>query len=389
MLRSGSGRWPGLVLRLGPGRGVGLARGIGDREALIPAVTALGGPSLWNWRPYGACDAERTTLIEDLLDGPLSDTDRARLLGALALEMHYGPRSAEGERHAADAVGIARKVGDPRLLARTMNNYLLAAFRPGRNAERRTVAEELADLPGLPVDGEVMARVFLMSCLLRDGDLAGWDRELARCEALLDAAPRPELESMVRIAQTAHRTLEGRWDEAEALLAGYGDMRFGSTLWGRSFRRLLTTFTCRRGQGRVPEILDELVAAAGEPHLVPLRPVAVLAAVEAGRPALARELIDRWGTAVPDDWIADFLIPVWGLVAARLGTPAPRDLYDRLLPYADQFVVAGMGTACWGSTRLVLAELARRLDDPDAAREHFGAALEAHRRHGLPMGPMT
>ncbi|MGW7481748.1 BTAD domain-containing putative transcriptional regulator [Nonomuraea muscovyensis] len=363
-----------------------LARTIGDREALIRAVTAIGGPSLWNWRPYGVVDADMVTLIEDLLNGPLGDADRAELLGSLALELHYGPRSAEGERHAAEAVDIARRLGDTPLLARTMNNYLLAAFRPGRNAERRAVAAELASLPGLPVSGEVMARVFLMSCLLRDGDLPGWDRELARCEALLDAAPRPGLESMVRIAQTARSTLEGRWDEAEELLATYGDMRFGSTLWGRPFRRLVTTFTCRRAQGRIPEILDELVAAAGEPHLVPLRPVAVLAAVEADRRPLARELIERWGTVIPDDWVADFLLPVWGLVAARLGTPGPRDLYDRLLPHADQFVVAGMGTACWGSTHLVLAELARRLDDEDAARAHARAALDAHRRHGPTYG---
>ncbi|MEU8799058.1 BTAD domain-containing putative transcriptional regulator [Spirillospora sp. NPDC048819] len=357
---------------------VRIARAIGDRDALIPAVTAIGGPSLWNWRPYGVVDGEMVAIIEDLLAGPLADADRAALLGALALELHYGPRSAEGERHAAEAVEIARKAGDVPLLARTLNNYLLAAFRPGRNTERRAAAEELANLPGLPVSGEVMARVFLMSCLLRDGDVPGWDRELARCETLLDAAPRPELESMVRVAQTARSTLDGRWDEAEALLAH--DMQFGSTLWGSRFRRLVTTFTCRRAQGRVPEMLDELVAAAEEPLLVPLRPVAVLAAVEADRPALAHELIGRWGTGIPDDWVADFLLPVWGLVAARLGTPDPGDLYRRLLPYADQFVVAGMGTACWGSTHLVLAELAHRTGDDDAARDHTRAARDVHKQ---------
>ncbi|TDC56834.1 hypothetical protein E1281_06235 [Actinomadura sp. KC345] len=200
-----------------------IARDIGDRDALIPAVAAIGGPSLWNWRPYGVVDAEMVATIEGLLNGPLPDAGRAALLGALALELHYGPRSAEGERFAAEAVELARTTGDGPLLARTLNNYLLAAFRPGRNAARRAAAEELAHLPGLPVSGEVMARVFLMSCLLRDGDLPGWDRELARCGTLLDRTPRPELESMVRVAQTARSTLDGRWDEAEELLAH--DMR--------------------------------------------------------------------------------------------------------------------------------------------------------------------
>jgi DNA-binding SARP family transcriptional activator len=362
---------------------VRIARRTGDREALVAAVGAIGGPSLWNWRPYGVVDADVVAVIEDLLAGQLTDADRAVLLGALALELHYGPRSAEGEQHAAEAVEIARGTGDATLLSRALNNYLLAAFRPGRNARRRAAAQELAGLPGLPASVEVMARVFSMSCLLRDGDLAAWDDELARCERLLEATPRPELESMVRIAQTARCTLDARWDEAERLLDRYGDMRFGSTSWGGSFRRLVTTFTCRRAQGRVPEILDELVAAAGEPHLVPLRPVAVLAAVEAGRPVLARDLVERWGTDVPDDWVADFLVPVWGHVAAHLGIPDPGELYERLLPHADLFVVAGMGTACWGSVHLVLAELAGRIGRPEEARGHARAALDVHRGHGL------
>ncbi len=351
-----------------------LARRIDDRTALIPAVTATGGPSLMNWRPYGVVDTEMVAVLEGLLREPLTDVDRASVLGTLALELHYSPRRAESERYAAEAVELARATGDVPLLARTLNNYLLAAFRSGRNAARRAAAEELAGLPGLPTSTEVMARVFLMSCLLRDGDLAGWDRELAHCERLLRTALRPEIESMVRVAQMARATLDSRWDEAEALLADYDLPRFGAAPWGSRFRRLVTLFTCRRGQGRVPELLTELVATAGEPHLEPLRPVAVLAAVEANRHDLARKLIAMWGTHTPDDWIADFLIPVWGLVAARLGTPDPRELYDTLLPHADQFVVAGMGTACWGPTHLVLAELAERLGRVADARHHARAA---------------
>ncbi|MEV5571328.1 BTAD domain-containing putative transcriptional regulator [Spirillospora sp. NPDC052269] len=369
-----------------------LALELGDREVLVPAVTAIGGPALWNWRAYGVVDRDMVAVIEDLLGGPLADADRAALLGALALELHYGPRSAEGEGHAAGAVALARGLGDGPLLARTMNNYLLAAFRPGRNTERRLMAEELANLPGRPAGDEVLARVFLMSCQLRDGDLHAWDRELARCEALLDAAPSPQLKSMVRSALIARATLDGRWDEAETMVDRH-EMLYGSTLWGGPFCRLVAVYTCRRAQGRAAEVLDELVEAASGTRLVPLRPLAVLAAVESGRPDLARDLIRRWGADVPDDWVGDFLLPVWGLVAARLhdpekgvpdpAVPDPRVLYDRLVPYAEQFVVAGMGSACWGSTHLVLAELARSMGDEDTAQAHARASLRTHERLGL------
>uniref|UniRef100_UPI00082FCCCF ATP-binding protein n=1 Tax=Actinomadura kijaniata TaxID=46161 RepID=UPI00082FCCCF len=360
-----------------------LAERAGDHRTLVTAVAVYGEPALWHWWPYGTVNDRIVAVVERLLAGPLDDTDRAVLLGVLGVALVYGPRREEGERAAAEAVEIARRTGDPALRARTLADYLLASFVPGRNAARLAAAEEMLAVPGLPRPAELVARVSLMACLLRAGDLARWDRELARCERLLDGGRRPELETTVRIAQTARATLDGRWEEAEDLLERHAEMLFGSSVWGREFRRLVTLFTIRRGQGRGAELLDDLVGAAEEAAHRPLRPVAVLAAVEAGRADLARDLVERWGHHVPRDWTADFLTPVWGLVAARLGTPDPAVLYEELLPHADLFVVSGMGSACWGSTHLVLAELAARLGRPDRAREHARAALDVHRALGL------
>ncbi|GAA2596399.1 BTAD domain-containing putative transcriptional regulator [Actinomadura fulvescens] len=360
-----------------------LARHWGDQEALIGVLTAFSAPTLWTWRPFGVIRQPVVDAIEELLARPLDDRDRAGLLGALGVELYYGPRRAEGEGHAAEGVELARKIGDPALRAQTLNNLMLAAFVPDGTATMRRAAEEMAALPDVPRSTELIARIFLMSCLLRSGDLAGWDREMARCHALLGDRPRPELESMVRIAETARATLDARWADAQALVDAYVTLRFGSTPWGSRFRPLLAIYTCKRGQGAGHEMADELVAAADAPDLVPLRPVAVLAAVEAGRTGLARELVERWGTEVAETWIADFLIPVWGMVAARLGVPDPQAQYDRLAPMADGLMIAGMGTAAWGSNRLVLAELAASLGRTDQAIEHAEAALAAHRRLGL------
>ncbi|MEO3840406.1 MULTISPECIES: BTAD domain-containing putative transcriptional regulator [unclassified Streptomyces] len=356
-----------------------LARESGDRQALIGILTAFAAPTLWNWRPYGTVKQSVVDAIEELLDGPLDDRDRAALLGALGVELHYGPRRAEGERHAAEAVRLARTLDDPALLAGTLGNYLLASFAPGRNAERLCAAQEMATLPGLPRSTELIARAFLMACLLRAGDLPAWEQQLDHCRRLLKEAPRPELESIVKVAETARATLDGRWAEAEELVGAYATLRFAATPWGARWRTLVTLYTCRRAQGRVAEIADDLVAAAAEPDMTPLRPVAILAAAEAGRTDHAHELIARWGTDIADDWTADFLLPVWGLVAVRLGTPDPQHLYDQLSRHADQFIVAGMSTAAWGSTHTVLAELAARLGRDDLTRHHTHAAAEAPR----------
>ncbi|GAA3445220.1 BTAD domain-containing putative transcriptional regulator [Planomonospora venezuelensis] len=362
---------------------VELARRSGDREALIAAVGVFGGQSVWNWRPYGVVDERMVALLEDLLAGPLREHQRAALLGTLGIELFYGPRRAEGERLALEGVELARGIGDPVLTATTLNNYHIAAWVPGREAERRAAAEEILALPALPRATELIARVLRMAPLLRAGELAAWDRDLARCEHLLGEIGRPELEAMVRIAETARRTLDGDWAAAEALVARFGALLDGSSLWGRDFPRLVALFTCMRGQDRVPEVLGELVARAGDPDMVLLRPVAVLAALDCGDPGLARELIARWGTGIPDDWAADLLLPVWGLVAARLGVPDPGELYGRLLPYADDLVVSGMGTSGWGAHHMVLAELAGRLGRTGPALDHARRAAEIHRRLGL------
>lgn len=365
---------------------IGLALRTGDRAALVSAIIVFGGFTMWNWRPYGVVDAGMVAVLEDLLTGPLNDGDRAALLGTLGMELYYGPRRAEGERYALQAVEIARGLDNPGLLARTLNNYLLVSWIPGRNAERLDAAEEMLAIPGLPRAAQLVARVLRMACLLRAGDLTEWDRDLARCERLLDEVRRPELEAMVRIAETAKCTMEGRWADAEALIGQFDDVLYGSSLWqGAEFRRLVTMFTCERGRdrGRVAGMLDELVTVAEQPAMVPLRPVAVLAALDAGREDLARELAAHWGTEVGEDWIADFLLPVWGIVSAWLGVPDPAPLYDALLPRADQLIVAGTGCATWGSTHHVLAGLAARLGRTVSAREHAHAAARAHRALGL------
>jgi hypothetical protein len=146
---------------------------------------------------------------------------------------------------------------------------------------------------------------------------------------------------------------------------------------------MITIYTCRRGQGRVAEILDEVVTLAADPLLVPLRPIAVLAALDCADRDLAEALIGRWGADVRDDGAADFLLAVWGFVAARLGVPDPGELYDRLLPYADRLITMGMGSAGWGSYHLVLAELAQRLGRREQAIEHARQAAATHRRLGL------
>ncbi|WP_067178549.1 AfsR/SARP family transcriptional regulator [Microtetraspora niveoalba] len=359
---------------------VEVAAGQGDRAVLVDAVTVFGTLSVWNWRPYGVVDERAVALLEDLLAGPLDDAHRAALLGTLGIELNYGPRRAEGEAMAAEAVEIARRVGDPALLLQVLNNYLIAAWVPAREHERLRAVEEMLAVPRLPASAELVARIQRLHCMFRMGELAEWDRDLARAERLLREVRSSELTAMVRVAEAARLTLEGRWSEAERLVDEMHRIFGAGTIWGLNYVRLSVLYTCRRGQGRVAEILDDMINGAAEPHMEPLRPMAVLAALDAGDRDLAASLITRWGTPVPDDWSGEFAAVVWSYVSVELGVPDPAWLYGLLLPYADRLAVNGSGTAGWGSIHQALARLAAATGDRDAALRHARRALEAHER---------
>ncbi|WP_248963970.1 BTAD domain-containing putative transcriptional regulator [Sphaerisporangium perillae] len=355
---------------------------LGDRKAVVEAVSIFGSLAIWNWRRYGVVEERIVALLEKLLEEPLGDAERATLLGTLAMEVYYG-RRAEAERLTAEAVRIARQVGDAELLFQMLNNYALARWFPGGEKERRVTIDEMLGMPGLTPLMEAVALLVSMTVSLREGDLDRWEREHARAERVLREVRRPELHAMVHVGEAAYATLHGRWDEAERIADEAGGLLSTTTIWGADMQKWVTLFTSRRAQGRIPEIVDDLCARASDPDMVPLRPLAVLATVEVGDLALARELVGRWGSAVHDDWSADFLTVVWGHVGARLGLPDPAEVYDKIAPYADGLVVCGSGIACWGSTHMVLAELADAMGDRALARQHAERAHQTHLRLGL------
>ncbi|MFB9443862.1 AAA family ATPase [Dactylosporangium vinaceum] len=361
-----------------------LARPLGDDELAMDAATLFGGATLWTWRPYLTVDERMIAILREQLDrlGPDDVYRRAVLLGTLAVELYHHPDREQGEAHAAEAVRLARGLGDPELLARTLNNAWNVAWVPQRLAERRATTDELLAIPGLPRTVEVMARLHRMITEVSVGDVAGFDADLARAVRLAEEIRSPVLPAQVRYAQAGRAVLAGDWEAGERLVGEAFALQEHTSLWGTQWIRLAMLYTSRRFQGRAGELRDELIRRADEPHLQLLRPTAVLAACESGDEELARALVERWGTAREQLWCWDFVAFQWALVAARLGTPDPRELYAEIEPYADRFPTLGTGCATWGTLGFALAGLAARLGEPGKALVHAEAALAAHRRLG-------
>jgi DNA-binding SARP family transcriptional activator len=356
---------------------IAAARRHGDNDRAGEAAAVFGGVALWNWRPYGTSDPDVIALLDELLAAPGEpDGRRARVLGTLACELCYTDRRPEGMAHAREAVRIARGLGDVPLLGRVLNNLYLAGWVPGGEPERRATLDEALALvdAGLPAHTEAVARLHRAALAMRFAELELSVSDLGRASRLATDLGLAELRAQVSYQEAGHATLRGDWDLAEKYAEEAYALQQRSSLWGARWCRIVQLMTVRWGQGRLDEVVAELVDdTTGDYGL--LRPVALLALAEVGEAAAARRLLDRTSIDLPVDWSTDFLRCAWGEVAVALGAPDPARIYRDLLPQAAELVVAGTANASWGSVHGVLGRLAERIGDRSAARAHLHEAV--------------
>jgi len=362
---------------------IALADRLGDDEACSRAAAVFGGITLWTWADYGTVDETVVGVLERLLAGALDDRHRAELQGTLGVELYYGPRRDEGIRLAQHAVELARGLGDVALLARTLNNLVLACWEPKHDPYRRALLEEALALPGLSPHAEAIARIHRASIALRDGDVGVVEDDLARCLVLVGEVGVPEIAAQVTYARGGLAMLRGQWEEAERLADEAYEAQRRSNLWGADWCRHVQLAVIRSAQGRIAEMVDQMVSEAEQPAMEALHCSAVAALSEAGDHAGARLLAERWFAHDPGpDWCWDYRLAAWAAAAARCGAPDREQAYARLLPFEDKLMVAGTAVACRGSTGLVLGRLAASMGRIDDARRHLEAAAARNRSLG-------
>ncbi|GAA2355924.1 BTAD domain-containing putative transcriptional regulator [Dactylosporangium salmoneum] len=362
-----------------------IARQLDDHDRLAEAASVWGGVTLWNWRPYGYVDEGLVGLLETLVGraGEADPTLLARLLGALGVELAYSDRRGEGVEYAIRAVELSRRIGDPALLGRTLNNYGLVAWGlPDRVTRRMAAADEAIALSGreLPLRTEFFARLHRGPLRLHLGDAAGFAADLAAATRLGARLTGPEVRPHLLYQETGRAMLTGAWDEAEQLAAQAHDHYRATSMWGAQCCRALHEFTFRRRDGRLADVLDLLVDG-GDLDVPLLQAVAVLAVAEAGDRDEARRLRRRWPEVTPQDWTTDSFLAVRGWLALALDGDLAA-AYRELLPYRGRQIVVGTATSCWGSYDAVLARLAAAQGDPAAAAAHWSDAARAGEQVG-------
>ena len=354
-------------------------------DDVVEAAALFGQVALWTWELPTPMEAMVATSLRTLLDRPLPPARRFTLLGALAIRLGAAGRDhAEIERLAREGIELARGLGDPALLGRALNNYVQASWSPDREQDRLAAADEALALvgQGLPATTEVYARMHRMAILLHRGRLAECERELVASGELARSAGLTGAEVHATCHRITQALVRGEWAAATRLIdAGYRGVEhagFRHAQWCR----VIQSSGLARARGRLGDCAGELVAVAepvggGEP----LRPTAVLATIEAGDPATARQLLNRWQLNRPPGtprWASDFMLAELGEVAARLGAPDPAHLYGQLQRQSGRLAVLGTMMLCTGPVDLTLARLANRLGRSRPAREHLAAAVRQY-----------
>jgi class 3 adenylate cyclase/tetratricopeptide (TPR) repeat protein len=387
--RAGVAQRDRLAIRIARGDAQRQAGDPAHREALLEAareaeqlgdIDLLVAAALANNRGYesvsGGVDMERVEILRGALRsiGEGRDAERARLLATLAAELTFHKDRDETLAIADDALAIARRLGDTRIMVHVLGMRFLTILAPDRLDECLSNSEEylsLAQRLGDPV-AEVFAGVYRANACLGVGDIAGVDAAIGvACDAC-GRVKQPLLEHLVGTTRAWRVLLAGDISEADRLATEAFTIGAGAGIPEALGAYAAQLVRVREAQGRLEELLPTIEEVALRPGAVPAyRVVLCMVYGRLGRDEDARKYFDAEAACefATLPWDRFRLIGMCGLaeVCAHLRAERPAALlYERLRPFADQ--VSFSLTTTLGSVAYhcaILATVLGRYEDAD------------------------
>jgi DNA-binding SARP family transcriptional activator len=327
------------------------AEALDDPELTAHVIGAFDVPGIWTANDDPALAEQIVAVAERTLaalpTGML--VERGRLLSTIAMELR-GTRSPRGRDAAAEAESIARRLGDPSLLAFALNGRFMHTFeRAGLAPERAAIGRELVDLAAAHNLGtfEVLGHLILIQAYCA---LAEFGKADAHAAAASQLADRHEIAlvsvftdwySALRLAVRGRRAdAEAKYRKAAARLGGTGMSGMEPGLLSLALLTLQ------------PDLTVDLNADWG-PYLPWVRPLGLLADRDAALAAL-REVPES-----PRDLLYEARVCLVSVAAARLGEQSVlRRARRELSPAAGQLAGAGSGLLSFGPVTRFLSPLA-------------------------------
>ncbi|TDD04314.1 SARP family transcriptional regulator, partial [Nonomuraea deserti] len=309
------------------------------------------------------------------------DAERARLLITVAMERRADP-GPRGDQAAREAEGIARRLGDPVLLACALNGRYLQSFqRAGLAPQRAQLGEELVELAarhdGL-VTFEVLGHLILVQSGAALADLEAADRHAGAAGRLADRHDLPLVGVFTAWYAALRLAVTGRQDEARTAYRTAATRLAGAGMPGMEAGILPLALLCLDASTTTPAGVS---AADHGPYESWARPLALLARGERGQAIAAARAVP----GSPRDLLFEARTCLHALAAIEAGDrPAMERLYTRLLPAEGELAGAGSGLLTLGPVAHFLGRLAGALGRPGAAAEHHRQAGALAARAGAP-----
>ena len=365
-----------------------LARDLGDAEAMARAALAN---NRGMFAVIGAVDEDRTTMLEAALEaqGEAETPLKARLMANLAGEVVYAKDRDLRDRLSAEALAMARRLGDPETLAQTLLARIVAIWGPASVHDRLAATEELLDL-ATRLDDPVLVcsgcwHRFIAA--MEAGQVALADRCLDTAERIADDLGQPTMRWLTMILRANRLLSVGLIRESEHVAAQGFELGRSAGHPDAFLYYGVHVFNVRFESGNLSEIADDVIRIAdATPGVLSIRATLALLYSETGELEKARTAFESVVGAldeVPQEASWPRAVTQAAMTCARL---RDRDragaLLDLLAPYSGQMVCTGLSWAGSFDHYIgILAAVLGRLDEADAK---LAEAESAHARVPAP-----
>lgn len=306
---------------------------------------------------------------------------RAAVLARLSVARYFVCSPQESFEQATEAVALARASGDRMALAGSLAALCDAMAGPDAVRERLEHSGEIIALADDSPEIELLGRRLRVVALLELGLRKRAEDEMAAYAVKAAALRHPLYLWYVPLWRGFWALAEGRYDDALAARAETERVGAGSeNAW-----MLVTTQTWiqleQQGDGAgLRRLFDDNIFNQIQDTWAVL--AASLGLLQQGRTAEAHAAFDAIAGVVLElrrdsEWLPSMAQAC--LALAGRDHPLRADLYDALLPFADLFVIEGIGAATRGPVHRFLAMVA---PTPARAEEHRTASDEACRAFG-------
>ncbi|GAA3157314.1 hypothetical protein GCM10010466_55220 [Planomonospora alba] len=362
------------------------ARPLGDLELTARVAASLAVPHKGMARDFTRTAWEIVDVAEQaLVELPAAEQSlRASLLATVALELE-GSATSRGEQASLEAEELARRTGDPALLATALSGRLRQSYGIAPVGEREVIGRELLQVGEASgqVAVQALAHLVLMECAAASGAFAEADRHVAAAERLARQYGLPAPLAVGAWYAGQRLMIAGDFAGAERAYRDAARLTArAGMLEGRQDLPLITTFCLRLVNGQAAEMVEPLAEAHQRGAKWTLDAYAV-ALASAGHERDARALISV-KTPVRPDFLYELAL-IWRALAGMLLDDRERmvEAYDTLKPFSERIAGAGTGVVALWPVALTLGDLAVRLGFADAARSHYAKALAVAERVGV------